>query len=216
MKVVLATWNAHKVEEVAAILADAGSAVPVVSLADCGDIEEAPETGETFAENALQKARFVYERVGGIVIADDSGLEVDALHGAPGVFSKRYTEEATAEANNQKLLAALGIRTDRSARFVCTLALVSAAGEDVWAGTCEGHIAEAPRGDGGFGYDPLFVPAGWGQRTLAEATSAEKNAISHRGNAFRQLAARLQRHISPVDQEENQCDSPAFAAHRCC
>jgi len=190
MQVVLATWNSHKVEEVTRILQDAGAGVEVVGLDAFGDLPEAPETGDTFAENALQKAHFVAIRVGAtdhIVVADDSGLVVDALGGAPGVHSKRFTPEATAESNNRRLLAELDGRTDRSARFVCAMAVVSPQGERVAEGRCEGHIAAVPRGEGGFGYDPLFVPEGWGDRTLAEASAAEKNAISHRGRAFRQL-----------------------------
>ena len=194
MQVVLATWNAHKVEEVTQILKHAGADVEVVGLEVFGGLPEAPETGATFAENALQKARFVFERVGGpdrVVVADDSGLVVDALNGAPGVHSKRFTPEATAESNNQRLLTELTHKDNRAARFVCVMAVVSAGDHRVADGWCEGHIAHTPRGDGGFGYDPLFVPEGWDGRTLAQASAAEKNAISHRGRAFRQLPEAL-------------------------
>ena len=190
MQVVLATWNAHKVEEVTQILKHAGAGVEVVGLEAFGGLPEAPETGDTFTENALQKAHFVFERVGGpdrIVVADDSGLVVDALDGAPGVHSKRFTPQATAESNNRRLMAELAEEDQRTARFVCVMAVVSAHGEQVAEGRCEGHIARSPQGDGGFGYDPLFAPEGWNGRTLAQATAAEKNAISHRGRAFRQL-----------------------------
>jgi len=187
MKVVLATWNAHKVEEVRAILAAAEAPFEVVCLADVDAIPESPEDGDTFAANALQKAHFVADRLGGIVVADDSGLEVDALGGAPGVHSKRFTPEATAEANNAHLLARLaGVQT-RTARFKCALAVVYGDQTGVVEGACEGRIHTAIRGEGGFGYDPLFVPEGWGDRSLAEASADEKNAISHRGKAFRQL-----------------------------
>jgi len=187
MKVVLATWNTHKVDEVRAIMAAAGAPFEVVCLADVAAIPESPEDGDTFVANALQKARFVAERLGGIVVADDSGLEVDALGGAPGVHSKRFTPQATAAANNAHLIARLDGVTDRTARFRCVVAVVHADQFATADGACEGHIRTAPKGDGGFGYDPLFIPAGWGDRTLAEAAPEEKNAISHRGHAFRQL-----------------------------
>jgi len=187
MKVVLATWNTHKVDEVRAIMAAAGAPFEVVCLADVAAIPESPEDGDTFVANALQKARFVAERLGGIVVADDSGLEVDALGGAPGVHSKRFTPQATAAANNAHLIARLDGVTDRTARFRCVVAVVHADQFATAEGACEGHIRAAPKGDGGFGYDPLFIPAGWGDRTLAEAAPEEKNAISHRGHAFRQL-----------------------------
>jgi len=190
MQVVLATWNRHKVDEVTTILHDAGADIEVVCLDAFSDIPEAPETGDTFAANALQKARFVYDRVGGsgrVVVADDSGLVVDALGGAPGVHSKRFTPEATADSNNRHLLVELQGATDRAARFVCVMAVVSEGGEQTAEGCCEGSITPEARGDGGFGYDPLFSPRGWHGRTLAESTSDEKNAISHRGGAFRQL-----------------------------
>ena len=187
MKVVLATWNTHKVDEVRAIMAAAGAPFEVVCLADVAAIPESPEDGDTFVANALQKARFVAERLGGIVVADDSGLEVDALGGAPGVHSKRFTPQATAAANNAHLIARLDGVTDRTARFRCVVAVVHADQFATAEGACEGHIRTAPKGDGGFGYDPLFIPAGWGDRTLAEAAPEEKNAISHRGHAFRQL-----------------------------
>ena len=191
MRVLLATWNAHKVDEVRAILADAGAPVDLVCLADVADVPESPEDGSTFVDNALQKAHFVAAHLGGVVVADDSGLEVDALGGAPGVHSKRFTPEATADANNAHLLERLGDTSDRRARFRCVIAVVHGEQTATADGTCEGHIARAPRGSGGFGYDPLFVPAGWGDRTLAQASAAEKNAISHRGQAFRQLPALL-------------------------
>ena len=194
MQVVLATWNRHKVEEVTTILHDAGADVDVVGLDAFGDIPEAPETGDTFAANALQKAHFVFERVGGsgrVVVADDSGLVVDALGGAPGVHSKRFTPEATADSNNRRLLHDLQGAANRAARFVCVMAVVSERGEETAEGRCEGSIGTDARGDGGFGYDPLFSPRGWHGRSLAEASAQEKNAISHRGRAFRQLPAVL-------------------------
>ncbi len=133
MQVVLATWNRHKVEEVTTILHDAGADVDVVGLDAFGDIPEAPETGDTFAANALQKAHFVFERVGGsgrVVVADDSGLVVDALGGAPGVHSKRFTPEATADSNNRRLLHDLQGAANRAARIVCVMAVVTERGEE--------------------------------------------------------------------------------------
>lgn len=189
MQVILATWNAHKVDEIREILADAP--FTVVCLADLPPIPESPETGDTFADNALQKARFVAERTDGVVVADDSGLEVDALGGAPGVHSKRFTPEATHESNNKHLLERLQGVSERSARFRCCIAVVHGAAFRTAHGTCEGTILEAPRGDGGFGYDPLFAPAELPGRSMAEASAAEKNAISHRGRAFQQLPGLL-------------------------
>ena len=189
MRLLLASTNAHKRTEVAAILA--GGPVVLLDLADFPDVPEPPEDGDTFEANALQKARFVFAATGLPTLADDSGLAVDALHGAPGVRSKRFTPAATADANNAHLLALLGDRPDRSARFVCALALVCAAGEATLRGTCEGAIATAPRGAQGFGYDPLFLPAATPGRAMAELSMAEKNAISHRGAALAQLPALL-------------------------
>ncbi len=185
MHVVLATWNMHKVHEIREILTDAS--FDIVCLADLEPIPESPETGDTFAENALQKAHFVAARTGGVVVADDSGLEVDALDGAPGVHSKRFTPEATSTANNAHLLACMRGKTRRTARFRCVVAVVHGMDARTADGACEGTILTTPQGDGGFGYDPLFSPKGWAGRSMAEATADEKNAISHRGKAFRQL-----------------------------
>ncbi len=189
MQLVFATHNAHKADEVRAILA--GTGVTVRTLADLGYHEEVPETGSTFIANALQKAHHVHAALGLPCVADDSGLEVDGLGGAPGVHSKRFSPEATAEANNRLLLQKLTPGVDRTARFRCVLALVGV-GEDRTAdGSCEGRIALSESGEGGFGYDPLFVPDETPGRSMAELTADEKNAISHRGRAFRQLPALL-------------------------
>jgi XTP/dITP diphosphohydrolase len=201
MQLLIATHNAHKLDEIRAILAAGGLAeagVEVLGLDAFPDVPEAPEDHDTFVDNALQKARFVFERTGLPCVADDSGLEVDALGGAPGVKSKRYTPEATAEANNRKLLAALAGVPDRTARFRCVLALVSALGEWTADGACEGRIGDGVRGAGGFGYDPLFLPDGEGGRTMAELSPAEKNRISHRGRAFAQLPALLAAAMKPI------------------
>lgn len=192
MKLLLATNNAHKLDEIRALLAsqELGS-VEVVGLSAFPDLPEAPETQDTFEGNALQKARFAAERTGLLCVADDSGLEVDALGGAPGVRSKRFSPEATAAANNALLLARLDGVADRRGRFVCALAVVHGGAERVTRGTCEGAIGAALQGDGGFGYDPLFWPDATPGRSMAELSKAEKNAISHRGAAFRQLPGLL-------------------------
>lgn len=183
--IVLATNNAHKVEELGRILAPMGWRVR--PLSDFPQLPDPPETGATFEENALQKARFVFALTELPCLADDSGLEVDALGGQPGVHSKRYTLEATAASNNAHLLSVMQGLTDRKARFVCALAMVSAGGEAVLRGTVEGAIGHAPRGQGGFGYDPLFLPDETPGRSMAELSPAEKDEISHRGRAARRL-----------------------------
>lgn len=189
MSLIFATHNAHKLTEVRAILAPLG--LEVRSLADLGFHEEPPEDAPTFAENALSKARFIQSRLGGAVLADDSGLAVNALGGRPGVHSKRYSLEATAEANNALLLHELTNHTDRSAAFITVLALVTSDYEGVVEGRCEGSILHAARGEGGFGYDPLFAPQDAPGRAMAELSLDEKNAISHRGRAFGALPALL-------------------------
>jgi XTP/dITP diphosphohydrolase len=148
---------------------------------------EPPETGDTFEANALEKARYVFARTGLPTIADDSGLEVEALGWAPGVRSKRWTPEATDRANNEKLVASLRGIENRRARYRCAMALVTAHGERTAEGPCWGTIALAPRGAGGFGYDPYFLPDAYPGRTMAEVTAEEKHRVSHRGQAFRVL-----------------------------
>jgi XTP/dITP diphosphohydrolase len=192
MKLVMATTNQHKIEEVRAILANTG--IVLSPLSDHPSIPEPPETGDTFVANALQKAHFVHQRLGVPVIADDSGLEVDALDGAPGVHSKRFSEAQTHEANNALLLEKLKSVTARGARFKCVLALVTDTSTGTVEGTCEGQIAHGKRGEQGFGYDPIFMPDELPGRSMAEASLDDKNAISHRGRAFRQLTDLLTEH----------------------
>jgi XTP/dITP diphosphohydrolase len=187
MDLIFATNNAHKAEEVRRILAPHR----LSTLAEIGFTDDPPETGSTFAANALQKARFVYEATGRAAVADDSGIEVDDLGGAPGVHSKRYSPSATTEANNALLLEQLGDSNERRARFRCAVAWVGPQGEQVVEGACEGTIATEPSGGGGFGYDPLFLPAEAPGRSMAELSPTEKDAISHRGRAFRAFAALL-------------------------
>lgn len=192
MRVVLATMNAGKLAEVAAIV---GQAADVVGIGALAGIELPPEDGLTYEENALAKGRAVARAAGVPALADDSGLEVDALGGAPGVRSSRYAGPACdPAANNEKLLRELdgAPASERGARFVCVAALVTADGREWFTrGEIEGRIAGAPRGTGGFGYDPLFVPTGY-ERTFAEMTPVEKNEISHRTRAFREINKYLQ------------------------
>lgn len=182
MKLLLATGNAHKVDEVVAIL---GSRYDVVAHEP--GVEE---TGDTFEANALLKARAVRDATGELAVADDSGVEVDALDGAPGIRSARWAQGDEVGA----LLRALdGVPVERrGCRYVCAAAVARPDGsEAVVRGTVEGTVAEAPKGSGGFGYDPLVVPAEGDGRTFAEMTAAEKHAVSHRARAFRALVPLL-------------------------
>lgn len=182
--IIFATNNAHKVEEVQAVL---GDAFHLRTLAECGITEEIPETADTLEGNALQKARFVHERTGADCFADDTGLEVDALCGAPGVHSARYaTAGHDFAANNRLLLHNLEGVGDRRAHFRTVIALILDGREYLFEGRVDGHIAEVEAGCGGFGYDPLFVPEGF-ERSFAEMSAEQKNAISHRGRAVRKL-----------------------------
>jgi XTP/dITP diphosphohydrolase len=188
---ILATRNRHKLREM-------GELLPSVELQPLPDeVELPPEDGDSFAANALIKARAAHTATGGVVIADDSGIEAEALGGAPGIYSARYAGEgASAEVNLEKLLrdvAAAG--GSRRVAYFCALALIDeVGGEHVFQARCEGHLLERGRGEGGFGYDPAFVPDETGPddlRTYSELSDAEKHAISHRGKAVRLLAAHL-------------------------
>ena len=197
--IVLATNNAHKADEIAHALAVEGWRF--ATLAEAGLASDPEEDADSFEGNARIKARAAWEaaRAAGLrcaVLADDSGLEVDALGGAPGVYSARYAGPAADDAaNNAKLLAALAAVPDaeRTARFACTLVMLDEEGaETVARGTVEGRIGREPRGSEGFGYDPLFYPDAFeGARTLAEVPQAEKSAVSHRGEALRALRGQL-------------------------
>jgi XTP/dITP diphosphohydrolase len=195
LKVVLASRNRGKLREIVPLLADLD--FELVTVDDVAPDCELREDGDTFEDNALAKARQAAQATGLPAIADDSGLEVDALDGAPGVYSARYAGSPSDDArNNAKLLAALGgvPASRRGARFRCVAVFVDAAAgvELTRSGSCEGEILEQPRGDLGFGYDPLFlVPAL--ARTMAELPLEEKNRLSHRAAAFRALAETLAR-----------------------
>jgi non-canonical purine NTP pyrophosphatase (RdgB/HAM1 family) len=183
MKVVLATGNAHKVEEIGEILG------PVVELSavDTG----VDETGTTFEENALLKARAAALGTGVLAVADDSGIEVDAIGGAPGIHSARWTEEHDWISRVLRELDGVA-PAERTARFVSAAAAVWPDGREiVRRGVVEGHIAPAARGSGGFGYDPIFVPVEGDGRTFGEMSPEEKHALSHRGRAFRTLREHL-------------------------
>lgn len=189
-RLILATTNQGKVAELRRILD--GLDVELLSAADVA-LPDVEETGATFADNALLKARAAAAASGLPCVSDDSGLVVDALGGEPGVHSARYAGvHGDDEANLRLVLERLGDRDDRTARFVCVAALAAPDGREWTAdGVLEGQIVATPRGSNGFGYDPVFVPAGHG-RTTAEMTPQEKDAISHRGQAFRALRPAVQ------------------------
>lgn len=188
MKIAIATRNAHKLEEIRAIFPTQG--LDLCSALDFPALPETVEDRETFAGNALKKAQELSAATGLPALADDSGLEVDALDGAPGVRSARYAGEACGDrANNEKLLRELDGATNRRARFRTVIALVVPGQEpQTVEGVCEGTLLEAPRGEHGFGYDPLFVPEGY-SKTFAELPAAIKNKISHRARALGRAAA---------------------------
>ncbi len=189
MKIVFATNNAHKLGEVRQVV---GDKFEIVSLRECGIVEDIPEDEPTFEGNALAKARYIYNRTGLDCFADDTGLEVDALGGEPGVRSARYaTDGHDDEANKRLLLERLQGVENRAAQFRTAVALILGGKEYLFEGIVRGEIAHEERGEGGFGYDPLFFPEG-GDRTFAQMSGEEKNAISHRGRAVRKLAEFLQ------------------------
>lgn len=192
-KVVAATNNAKKLEELNRILTHLG--LEVVSLKSCGDFPEPVEDADSFMGNARIKALAAHKNTGLAAIADDSGLIVDALNGAPGVYSSRYAgEDATDADNNAKLLRELAeVSADqRTARYACAIVFVDEDGTELEAfGTCEGSIGYEAAGQGGFGYDPYFLSADYPGQTLAEVDADAKDAISHRGKALRDLVAKL-------------------------
>lgn len=204
MRLLVATGNNHKLEEFRRILAPLG--IEAVAPADIGVSLDVDETGETFAENARLKAEALRERAGMGVVADDSGLCVDALGGRPGVQSARYLGENTPHAEKIKgLLRELADVPDqrRTARFVSAICCVLADGTLLECeGVCEGAIAHTPQGDGGFGYDPVFLveDGGGNHRSFADLTPADKDRRSHRGRALRLLAERLQEYLEETNR----------------
>ena len=195
MKIVFATNNAHKLQEVRQIL---GERFEVVGLKDIGCHEDIPENAETLEGNALAKARYVKEHYGLDCFADDTGLEVTALGGAPGVHTARYAELFSegithdSNANMALLLHNLEKKSDRSARFRTVIALIYKGEEHLFEGVCEGEILSERHGTEGFGYDPVFRPTGF-DRCFAQMSADEKNAISHRGRATQKLAEFLRK-----------------------
>ncbi|CCY15012.1 nucleoside-triphosphatase [Prevotella sp. CAG:755] len=184
-KLVFATNNAHKLDEIRAIL---GDEIEIVSLADIGCHTDIPETADTLEGNALQKARYVYEHYHCDCFADDTGLEVEALDGAPGVHTARYAypDRHDPEANTRKLLDALKEKSSRRAQFRTVIALILNGEEHLFDGRVEGSIATEKRGTEGFGYDPVFIPEDSG-KTFAELGVEAKNRISHRARAVARL-----------------------------
>ncbi|MBQ7963566.1 MAG: non-canonical purine NTP diphosphatase [Alistipes sp.] len=185
MKIVFATNNAHKLSEVAQVV---GDKFELVTLRECGITEDIPENEPTLEGNALAKARYVYSRTGLNCFADDTGLEVDALNGEPGVRSARYASDGhDDEANKRLLLERMQGVENRAAQFRTAVALIVDGKEYLFEGIVRGDIACEEHGAGGFGYDPLFLPEG-GTLTFAEMSAEAKNEISHRGRAVRKLA----------------------------
>ena len=193
MKLIIASNNAHKICEIKKILS--GKFDEILSLREAGVTHETVEDGQTFMENALKKAREITEITGYAALADDSGICVDSLGGAPGIYSARYASSmccnASDEANNALLLANLRDKEDWSAHYTSAIALVYPDGREVCAeGYMYGKIIDTPRGEGGFGYDPIFVMDGE-TRTVAEMSAEEKNAVSHRAKALQALLLKL-------------------------
>ena len=183
-KIVFATNNLHKLEELRKLTE---GKIEILSLKDINCNDDIPETADTLEGNALIKARWVKERYGSDCFADDTGLEVDALDGAPGVYSARYAgDNHDSEANMRLLLANLEGKSDRRARFRTVIALIEGCEEHIMDGVVEGEITLAPSGENGFGYDPVFRPEGF-EETFAEMGADQKNKISHRGRAVAKL-----------------------------
>lgn len=183
-EIVFATNNEHKLKEIREILENE---IDVLSLTDIGSLDEIPEDNDTLEENALQKARYVNNKFGFNCLADDTGLEVAALNGAPGVYSARYAGESrSSEENIKKLLSELYGIEDRKARFRTVIALLCDGKEYIFEGIINGKITDKKVGTNGFGYDPVFIPEGY-TKTFAELSSEEKNIISHRALAVKKL-----------------------------
>lgn len=198
-KIVLATNNAHKLQELRQML---GNDYEVAGLADIGCHDDIPEDADTFAGNAMCKARYVWEHYGLPCIADDSGLEIDALGGRPGVYSARFAGNHDSAANNALVLKLMQGVDNRRARFRCVICLLDGNGDEhLFEGAVEGEILHSLDGEGGFGYDPLFRPLGW-NKSFGRATADEKNAVSHRGRAVEALRRYLEQNILSSTENE--------------
>lgn len=189
-KLVFATNNAHKLEEIRAIL---GDKVEILSLNDINCHADIPETADTLEGNAELKAEYIYTNYGLDCFADDTGLEVEALNGAPGIYSARYAggDGHDSEANMKKLLTEMAGKTNRNAQFRTAICLIEKGNKHLFEGIVKGRIIEAKRGNSGFGYDPVFIPEGYNE-TFAEMGNTEKNKISHRARAVAALCEYLQ------------------------
>lgn len=206
VKLLIATSNPGKIAELKALLSDLPC--EVIGLSDLSPLPLADETGASFSENAQLKADYYHALTGLLTLADDSGLEVDALGGAPGIYSARYAGESASDAERvAKLLDEMKAVPDaeRTARFVCSLALAGPQLRRVFEGRCEGKIARAPRGSSGFGYDPIFIDPETG-RTFAELTREEKAARSHRGRALAAARIFLTRWLSNESTKERKTE----------
>jgi XTP/dITP diphosphohydrolase len=205
--IVLATNNQNKVKELRELLKDAS--VQIRCLQDFGPLPEALEDGATFDENAYKKALHYAKVLGLPSLADDSGLSVAALNGAPGVHSARYSgEQATDWANCEKLLREMQGKTDRAARFECVLSLAVPHGPALtWEGSCQGRITEKRQGSAGFGYDPVFYYEEFG-KTFAEVTMEEKSRVSHRGKAMREFAAEADKVLRWIQSRMSEVKPP--------
>lgn len=184
MQLVFATNNKNKIKEINNLL---GNSIELLSLADINCIEDIPETSDTIAGNALQKAQYVFDKYGYNCFADDTGLEIESLNGEPGIYSARYAgTQRDANDNMDKVLANLKDQTNRNAHFKTVIALINDGKESLFEGIAEGEITETKSGSEGFGYDPIFKPTGY-KTTFSEMSLDEKNEISHRGKAVRLL-----------------------------
>lgn len=188
MKLIFATNNEHKLSEIKAAITN----FDITGLRESGIVEEIPETGDTLQENARQKARFIYDKYGNNCFADDTGLEVKSLNGAPGVYSARYAgEQCSFEDNNKKLLSELEGVSNREAQFRTVICLIIDNQETYFEGICTGEILTENHGETGFGYDPIFKPTGYSE-SFAQMSMEQKNEISHRGLAVKKLIYYLQ------------------------
>ena len=194
MKIVFATNNPNKLKEIQALIPNG---IEIVSLKEIGCTEDIPETGDTLEANAFQKAHYIKEYYGYDCFADDTGLEVEALNGAPGVYSARYAgAERSAEANMDKILKELQGKENRKAQFRTAIALILKGEEHLFEGKVEGYISNDKQGNEGFGYDPIFIPENE-KRSFAQMSMEEKGAISHRGRAVKKLVAYLKNSSTP-------------------